>query len=53
LRDSVLRHGVCGEAPLLRELGIDPLTVKSDLRIRYRTRAGAPQRADVEVSCRR
>ena len=28
-------YGLCGEAPLLRELGIDPRTVASPVRVRY------------------
>jgi hypothetical protein len=34
LRDPVLRYGVCGDAPLLRELGIDPSRLRGAVRIR-------------------
>jgi hypothetical protein len=34
LRDPVMRYALCGEAPLLRELGIDPADVKN-VRVRY------------------
>ncbi len=32
---SVIRHALCGEAPLLRELGVDPAGVAGPMRIRY------------------
>lgn len=31
---AVLRHALCGEAPLLREIGIDPAEIAGDLRLR-------------------
>ena len=34
LFDDVARHGLCGEAPLLRELGIDPGAVEGVVRVR-------------------
>lgn len=34
LRDPVLRYAVCGDAPLLRELGIDPSAVRGPVRVR-------------------
>jgi hypothetical protein len=37
---SVLDYGMTGEAPLLRELGIDPTEVR-DLALRYEPRAGS------------
>jgi len=54
--EAVARHGLCGEAPLLRELGIDPATVASPVAIRYVPRPGVevphgvPLR--IEVACR-
>src|SRR5262249_3975793 len=33
LRDPVMRYAVCGNAPLLRELGIDPGQVRGRVRI--------------------
>jgi hypothetical protein len=32
---SVIHHALCGEAPLLRELGIDPAEVAGPVRVRY------------------
>jgi hypothetical protein len=34
LRDPVMRYAVCGRAPLLRELGIDPEQVRGPVRLR-------------------
>ena len=44
LRDPVLRYAVTGEAPLLREVGIDPAGV-TDVRVRYEPLPSTP--ADV------
>jgi hypothetical protein len=41
LRDPVMRHALCGRAPLLRELGVDPAAVASALSVRFEPRAGA------------
>ncbi len=35
IRDAVFRRALCGEAPLLRELGIDPGTIRGTVRVRY------------------
>jgi hypothetical protein len=35
LRDPVMRYALCGDAPLLRELGIDPDQIAGPVRIRY------------------
>jgi hypothetical protein len=32
---SVVKYALCGEAPLLRELGIDPAEVVGPVRVRY------------------
>ncbi|MGH7152260.1 MAG: hypothetical protein ACREIU_16255, partial [Planctomycetota bacterium] len=40
--EAVIRHALCGRAPLLRELGIDPNLVAGDLSVRYEPREGAP-----------
>jgi hypothetical protein len=41
LRDSVMKYALCGEAPLLRELGIDPTEVKEgEVGVRYEPPAG-------------
>jgi hypothetical protein len=37
---SVARFALCGEAPLLRELGIDPTEVRGPVRVRYEPRPG-------------
>lgn len=39
--DSVLQHGLCGEAPVLRELGMNPDDIASPITIRYPARADA------------
>jgi hypothetical protein len=41
LRDPVMRYALCGEAPLLRELGIDPDDITGRVRIRYEPLPGA------------
>lgn len=41
LRDPVLRYAVTGEAPLLREVGIDPKDVR-DVRVRYEPLPSTP-----------
>ena len=40
LRDPVMAYAVCGDAPLLRELGIDPAEVRGPVRLRYQPRPG-------------
>lgn len=40
--DAVSSYALCGEAPLLRELGIPPEAGKRSLQIRLQTRAGVP-----------
>ena len=35
LREPVMRYALCGDAPLLRELGIDPEEIAGPVRIRY------------------
>jgi hypothetical protein len=40
LRDPITRHALTGNAPLLRELGIDPADVVGPVRIRYEPRSG-------------
>jgi hypothetical protein len=39
--ESVTRYALCGDAPLLRELGIDPADVAGPVRVRYDPRPGA------------
>jgi len=46
---SVARHGLSGEAPLLRELGIDPADVAGPVRVRYEPRPGARPDADLPL----
>jgi hypothetical protein len=38
--DAVSRYALCGEAPLLKELGIEPNQVRGRLRIRLEPRLG-------------
>jgi hypothetical protein len=35
LREPVMRYALCGDAPLLRELGIDPGEIAGPVRIHY------------------
>ncbi|HTQ60615.1 MAG TPA: hypothetical protein VMI32_10350 [Candidatus Solibacter sp.] len=39
--DSVVGYALCGEAPLLRELGIDPAKISSPAQIRLVPRSGS------------
>jgi hypothetical protein len=41
LFQSVAAHALCGEAPLLRELGLEPMSGRARMRIRYEPRPGA------------
>ncbi|MGH7888835.1 MAG: hypothetical protein ACREPG_13315 [Candidatus Binatia bacterium] len=38
--DAVARYALCGDAPLLRELGIDPNSVEGRVRLRLEPRPG-------------
>jgi hypothetical protein len=38
--DAVLRRSVCGERPLLREIGLDPARIVGDVRVRFEPRPG-------------
>jgi hypothetical protein len=40
--DSVAAYALCGRAPLLRELGLDPHEMAVPPHLRYEPRAGAP-----------
>ena len=40
LRGPVMAYALCGDAPLLRELGIDPAQVRGPVRLRYEPRPG-------------
>jgi hypothetical protein len=44
LRDPVMQYALCGEAPLLRELGIDPARRKGSVRVRYEPLPGTDLR---------
>jgi len=52
LFDSVARYALCGQAPVLREVGIDPADVVGPLRVRLDTR-GAELPADMPRSFER
>jgi len=45
LFDAVARYALCGAAPLLRELGIDPDSVEGRVRIRLEPRPGTDLRS--------
>ena len=51
---AVTQHALCGEAPLLRELGLDPADVTGVIRVRYEPLPGTDM-ADlprvIEVTC--
>jgi len=49
--ESVAHHALCGERPLLRELGIDPTQVRGDVRLEYTPRPGAPPIPTQPVVC--
>ena len=40
LRGPVLRYALCGRAPLLREMGLDPDRMRGHARVRYLPRDG-------------
>ena len=40
LRTPVMRFGMCGRAPLFREIGVDPATVAGEIRVRLEPRPG-------------
>ena len=44
MRDPVMRYALCGEAPLLRELGIDPAEVRGPVRVRFEPLPGTDLR---------
>lgn len=56
LRDPVMRYALCGERPLLRELGIDPATVTGPVSVRLEplpgTRIDPSLRTRFEAPCR-
>jgi hypothetical protein len=39
--DSVARYALCGEAPILRELGVDPFDISGRVRVRLTPRPGS------------
>jgi hypothetical protein len=39
--EAVARYALCGDAPLLRELGIDPALIAGHVRLRLQPRPGA------------
>lgn len=54
LFDAVGRYALCGEAPVLRELRIDPATVAGRVRVRYETRPGSKDQGmprELEAPC--
>ena len=53
LFESVARHALCAEAPLLRELGVAPATAARPIRIEVIPRAGTKSELprELEVTC--
>ena len=54
LRDPVMAYALCGERPLLRELGIDPAEVRDPVGVRYEPRPGTDMgnlRHKLEAPC--
>lgn len=52
--DDAAAYALCGRAPILVELGIDPQDVVSDLRVRYEPRPGvdiSPLPTLIEIEC--
>jgi hypothetical protein len=47
LRDPVARYALCGEAPLLRELGIETADIAGPVRVRYEPVAGTRLPPDI------
>ena len=41
LLDPVLKYALCGDAPLLRESGVDPADVNGTIQVRYEALPGA------------
>lgn len=41
MRDPVMERALCGEARLLREIGVDPSTVAGSVRVRYEPLPGS------------
>lgn len=49
LRDPVFRHALCGEAPLLRELGVDPSTIDGPISVRAIPASNTTPDPDLEL----
>lgn len=52
--EAVAGHGLCGGAPVLRELGVDPASVEGQVRVRYEPRPLRGPRPPIvlEAPCR-
>ncbi|HJL19614.1 MAG TPA: hypothetical protein RMH99_28380 [Sandaracinaceae bacterium LLY-WYZ-13_1] len=48
--EAVSRYALCGDAPLLRELGVDPARVASPVTLRYEPRAGAAPPPEIPLA---
>jgi hypothetical protein len=54
LRGSVMRYALCGQRPLLRELGLDPDDVVGPVTVRFEPRFGTDMRdlpRTIQVTC--
>lgn len=49
--EAVSQHALCGDRPLMQELGVDPDTIASDITLTYHTRPGTPRFAPQLVLC--
>lgn len=49
--EAVAQQSLCGERPLLAQLGIDPQTVVSDVTLEYQARPGTPSIPPQTVHC--
>ena len=49
--EAIARGALCGERPLLRELGVDPDSIDGDVTLDYRTRPSTRTIAPQRVQC--
>ncbi len=49
--EAIAQHSLCGDRPLLAELGIDAATIGSDVTLEYTARPGTPSIPPQTVQC--
>ena len=53
--DAVMKYAMCGDAPLLREFGLDPATIDGNVRVRFEPLPGTEMDKELprllEASC--